>query len=163
MKKMLVQMILPVLALLITFSDDAFAYKVCGVCNYFDPAIDSCQEASGCWGSPGYGYDCGPCATWFADSERGHCETIVGCGGATSARWPQIINGRNQNDVAEEHVVIHNGRGSSSPGANNCFAYNRDGRTCDFIGYSEGQTGHPWGANKGQFSCTNGCLKWIGN
>ncbi|MBM4253890.1 MAG: hypothetical protein FJ146_18130 [Deltaproteobacteria bacterium] len=45
---------------------------------------------------------------------------------------------------------------------NSCFAYNRDGRTCSFVGYSEGQSGTPWGQGAGQFRCTNGCLQYVG-
>ena len=52
--------------------------------------------------------------------------------------------------------------GGSSGSANNCYAYNRDGRTCSFVGYSEGQVGAPWGQGSGQFRCTNGCLQHIG-
>ena len=76
-------------------------YIVCGSCKYFDPATRSCNEAPGCGQmTDGYGYDCGHCAAWYADNERGHCETIVGCGGADSASWPQVLYGENQSQVA---------------------------------------------------------------
>ncbi|MBM4252465.1 MAG: hypothetical protein FJ146_10880 [Deltaproteobacteria bacterium] len=76
-------------------------YIVCGTCKYFDPGTRSCQDAPDCYGyTEGYGYDCGHCATWYADNERGHCETIPGCGGATSASWPQVLYGENQATVA---------------------------------------------------------------
>ncbi|MBF0442453.1 MAG: family 16 glycosylhydrolase [Oligoflexales bacterium] len=42
-----------------------------------------------------------------------------------------------------------------------CSSYNRDGKTCDEVGYAEGQTGEPWGIGNGFFQCVNGCLKWI--
>ena len=55
------------------------------------------------------------------------------------------------------------GYGSGSSGSsNNCYNYNRDGRTCSFVGFSEGQVGHPWGHGNGQFRCTNGCLQYLG-
>ena len=41
-----------------------------------------------------------------------------------------------------------------------CRAYNRDGITCQQVGFYEGQIGAPWGWNAGQFLCVNGCLKW---
>ena len=56
------------------------------------------------------------------------------------------------------------GGGSSSNGSSNgCYAYNRDGRDCSFVGYSEGQVGAPWGNGNGQFRCTNGCLQFVGH
>ncbi|MBM4250792.1 MAG: hypothetical protein FJ146_02365 [Deltaproteobacteria bacterium] len=51
--------------------------------------------------------------------------------------------------------------GGSSGSGNNCYAYNRDGRTCSFVGYSEGQVGTPWGQGAGTFRCTNGCLQYV--
>lgn len=56
----------------------------------------------------------------------------------------------------------HNHGSGSSGSANHCYSYNRDGRTCSFVGFSEGQVGHPWGHGNGQFRCTNGCLQYIG-
>ncbi len=50
----------------------------------------------------------------------------------------------------------------SSGSSNGCYAYNRDGRNCAFVGYSEGQVGTPWGQGNGQFRCTNGCLQYLG-
>ena len=44
-----------------------------------------------------------------------------------------------------------------------CYQYNRDGRTCGFVGYHEGQSGFPWGHQVGKFECVNGCLKWVGH
>lgn len=52
--------------------------------------------------------------------------------------------------------------GGNNNSSNSCYAYNRDGRTCSFVGYSEGQVGHPWGQGSGQFRCTNGCLQYVG-
>jgi len=86
-------------------------YIVCGVCKYFEPSSRSCQQAPSCSGMEGFGYDCGHCATWYADSERGHCETIVGCGGATSLSWPQVLCGESQSAVADAHEVIYNANG----------------------------------------------------
>jgi hypothetical protein len=43
-----------------------------------------------------------------------------------------------------------------------CKEYNRDGITCDQVGYQEGQLGYPWGYKSGQFRCVNGCLAWAG-
>jgi len=142
-------------------------YIVCGTCKYFDPSTRSCKDAPGCEGGvEGSGYDCGHCGTWYADSERGHCETIVGCCGATSLRWPQVLWGENQAKVADDNTVIYNPRrpGSGKKGPSNdprCYAYNRDGVTCHAVGYQEGQSGAPWGQHVGQFLCTSGCLKFL--
>jgi hypothetical protein len=60
--------------------------------------------------------------------------------------------------------VVHeewSGRGGAVT-SNQCYAYNRDGRTCSFVGFSEGQVGYPWGGQAGKFECTNGCLKIVG-
>lgn len=54
------------------------------------------------------------------------------------------------------------GSSNNSGSSNNCYAYNRDGRDCSFVGYSEGQVGAPWGQGSGQFRCTNGCLQYLG-
>ena len=54
------------------------------------------------------------------------------------------------------------GNSGNSGSSNNCYAYNSDGRTCSFVGYSEGQTGAPWGQGAGTFRCTNGCLQYVG-
>jgi len=43
-----------------------------------------------------------------------------------------------------------------------CRNYNRDGITCQQVGFYEGQSGAPWGYGAGQFRCTNGCLQWVG-
>ena len=45
---------------------------------------------------------------------------------------------------------------------NSCYAFNRDGRTCQDVGFSEGQVGYPWGEAAGQFSCVNSCLRYVG-
>ncbi|MEN9835553.1 MAG: hypothetical protein RL011_1746 [Pseudomonadota bacterium] len=66
---------------------------------------------------------------------------------------------------------VAQGQGSASPGyigggpalhSVACMAHNRDGTTCYAVGYREGQVGTPWGPNAGVFSCTNGCLRWVG-
>jgi hypothetical protein len=63
-----------------------------------------------------------------------------------------------------EGTVINQGwsGGNSNNNNNGCFAYNRDGRTCSDVGFSEGQTGAPWGQGAGQFRCTSGCLQFVG-
>lgn len=53
-------------------------------------------------------------------------------------------------------------RGADSHTASQCYQYNRDGRTCGFVGYQERQSGFPWGTQSGRFECVNGCLKWAG-
>lgn len=45
---------------------------------------------------------------------------------------------------------------------NDCKDYNRDGITCDDVGFHEGQSGYPWGKKSGEFRCENGCLAWVG-
>jgi len=44
---------------------------------------------------------------------------------------------------------------------NVCFSYNRDGSTCQQVGYSEGQVGWPWGVRGGKFRCINSCLQYL--
>ncbi len=114
-------------------------YRLCGNCRYFDPSDRSCREAPDCWTGSFY-YDCGHCAAWHQASEGGYCLTVVGCAGATRRDWPQVLWGHNQSVVSDAHTVIHNGRGSSSPGGYDCYQHNRDGRTCDSVGYEEGLT-----------------------
>jgi len=53
----------------------------------------------------------------------------------------------------------YNGRNYGGP-QDYCRAYNRDGITCQQVGFYEGQIGAPWGWNAGEFLCVNGCLKW---
>ncbi|MBM4253643.1 MAG: hypothetical protein FJ146_16880 [Deltaproteobacteria bacterium] len=53
--------------------------------------------------------------------------------------------------------------GGNSGSSNNCYSYNRDGRSCSFVGFSEGQEGAPWGQGSGRFRCTNGCLQYLGH
>ena len=48
-----------------------------------------------------------------------------------------------------------------SGGTDYCRRYNRDGITCNQVGYSEGQYGYPWGPQNGQFQCFDSCLKYI--
>jgi hypothetical protein len=43
-----------------------------------------------------------------------------------------------------------------------CKEYNRDGISCDDVGFYEGQVGYPWGSHSGKFRCVNGCLAWLG-
>ncbi|HET9237059.1 MAG TPA: hypothetical protein VFO10_07405, partial [Oligoflexus sp.] len=43
-----------------------------------------------------------------------------------------------------------------------CKEYNRDGISCDDVGFYEGQVGYPWGNQSGKFRCVNGCLAWLG-
>ena len=54
------------------------------------------------------------------------------------------------------------GGNTSSGTENKCYAFNRDGKTCGSVGYSEGQVGTPWGQGNGQFRCADGCLQYIG-
>jgi hypothetical protein len=49
-----------------------------------------------------------------------------------------------------------------APHYNYCKDYNRDGITCDQVGFDEGQVGYPWGYKSGKFRCENGCLAWVG-
>jgi hypothetical protein len=44
-----------------------------------------------------------------------------------------------------------------------CRYYNRDGITCNQVGFFEGQVGSPWGFDAGQFRCINGCLQYVGS
>lgn len=46
-----------------------------------------------------------------------------------------------------------------APQASDCRAFNRDGRTCADVGYTEGQSGYPWGAAAGLFRCRQNCLE----
>ncbi len=43
-----------------------------------------------------------------------------------------------------------------------CKDYNRDGVSCQDVGFHEGQIGYPWGEKSGKFRCENGCLAWVG-
>ena len=76
--------------------------------SYFDPSSNSCRDSPNCNGRPGLEghWDCGPCASFTMDSELGHCETIVGCGGAKSVSWPQVINGEKQSDVSDRNTIV---------------------------------------------------------
>ena len=47
--------------------------------------------------------------------------------------------------------------------ATDCTQYNRDGKTCQEVGFTEGQQGEPWGPGAGIFRCTNSCLAWVSN
>ena len=47
------------------------------------------------------------------------------------------------------------------PVYNDCRAYNRDGVTCQQVGYYEGQVGQPWGFQSGTFRCVNQCLQFL--
>jgi hypothetical protein len=47
-----------------------------------------------------------------------------------------------------------------APPARSCTAYNRDGISCERVGYVDGQIGQPWGFWSGRFQCVDGCLKW---
>jgi hypothetical protein len=96
-----------------------------------------------------------------------YCEPIYS--GSDSAYVPCVSSvdlGNGESVVYNnEGVVVHRSTvGRAASGTNNaCFAYNRDGRTCQGVGFGEGQVGYPWGGHAGKFQCTDGCLKWIGN
>ena len=77
-------------------------YLVCDPCKYFDPADRQCHDAPGCdpnYMPEGLGYDCGHCGAYFPGG-GGHPETIIGCCGATSLSWPQVLCGENQSTVS---------------------------------------------------------------
>ena len=52
--------------------------------------------------------------------------------------------------------------GSSHDESNACYAVNRDGRTCEDVGYREDEAGFPWGEAAGKFLCHNSCLVYLG-
>lgn len=47
---------------------------------------------------------------------------------------------------------------AASPKEQRCLDQNRDGRSCEDVGYTNGQSGEPWGPGNGFFICKNSCL-----
>lgn len=43
-----------------------------------------------------------------------------------------------------------------------CRPYNQSGTSCAQVGFSEGQSGAPWGQQFGFFVCYDRCLHWAG-
>ena len=100
--------------------------------------------------------------------------TLLISGSASAQEWSEECLWPGSWDSAYVPCVsaVDYGNGNVDPGwrgdnnnngsSNKCYAYNRDGRDCSFVGYSEGQEGTPWGSGSGKFRCTEGCLQFVG-